>query len=368
MTIREKLLSILSRIIRGIDSKLPDNWKYYTETFAGLILLLASFGSLILAPRSYVSGLAFLLTALYIVPDIRFRVLFRLNVRPPRYSVPVVLLLGLMVAGLFSPQTAGGLLGPTFDSDAEIDVEERQPVKAVSGIAEVRNNGAQDRNYTVGIAKDGELVESKTSLIGSKDSEKFNITVEVQDEGEHSVRFYSSKSNVLTESNNSGFSLEESVTLPNYLNEENIKSSVQQYSPIPQKDLSIIQNVEVNATGDGRKISLRNKAENTYGIFDLMKTATANSFHTSKQIFQDFQDISHVSVSTTADYTYRNGTVQERVILETDLSEEDAENINWQTKTDQIRDDYEYWLNTTTSYTIEENLCEGLSKEINCSR
>jgi hypothetical protein len=367
MNIREKLQSLLFKLLHGIDSKLPDNWKYYTETGIGALLVLGSAGSLLLPPRSYTSGPVFMLIGRCTSPDIRFRILFKLDIRPPRYSVPVVLLIGFMIAGFFSPQTAGGLIGSTFDSDPELSVEERQPVKIVTGKADVRNNGAQPFNYTAGLSIDGELVEQETVLIGSKSSETFNISEEIQDEGDHRVRFYSSSSDELTGSNDTGFSIQDSVTLPNYLNGNNIGSSVQGYSPIPQKDLSIVKNVEISETDEGAEVVLTNKADNVYGVFDVIKTATANSFHSSKQIFEDFQDVSYVTVSTEVDYTYRNGTVREREILRTGLSETDAENLNWQSKPDQIRQDYGYWLNSTTSYEIEQNLCKGLQKNISCT-
>lgn len=367
MTIREKLQYLLSKLLYGIESKLPDNWKYYTETVIGALLVLSSAGSLLLPPRSFISGLVFLLVGIYTIPDIRFRILFKLDIRPPKYSLPALLVLGLMVAGFFSPQTAGGLIGSTFDADPELSIEERQPVKVVTGKADVRNNGAQPYNYTVGLSVDGELAEQETVSISSQSSEAFNLSAEVRDEGDHRVRFYSSRSNELTGSNDTGFSIEDSVTIPNYLNGANIESSVQEYSPIPQKDLSIVKNVEISETDEGAEVLLTNKADNVYGLFDVIKTATANSFHSSKQIFRRFQDISHVTVSTEVDYTYPNGTVREREILRTGLSQSDAEEIDWETKTDQIRQDYGYWLNSTTSFKIEQNLCEGLQKDISCT-
>lgn len=367
MNIREKLQSLLSRLLSGIDSKLPDNWKYYTETGIGLILLLGSMGSLLVPPRSIISGLSFLIVGLYTVPDIRFRLLFKLDIKPPKYSVPAFLLVGLMIAGFFSPQTAGGIVGSTFDADPQITVEERQPVKIVTGTADVSNNGLEALNYTVGLSVDGNVVDQETVSIASKSSERLNLSAEIQDEGDHSVRFYSSRSDELMSSNDTGFSIEDSVTLPNYLNEQNVENSVQEYSPIPQKDLSIVQNVEISQTDEGREVTLTNKADNVYGLFDVIKTATANSFHSSKQIFRRFQDISHVTVSTEVDYTYSNGTVMEREILRTDLSRADEESIEWETLTDQIRQDYGHWLNSTTSYSIEQNLCEGLQKDISCS-
>jgi hypothetical protein len=227
MNIREKLQSLLSRLLSGIENRLPDNWKYYTETAIGSLLLLGSAGSLLMPPRSIVSGLIFLVIGLYTIPDIRFRALFRLNIRPPRYSVPVVVLLGLMVAGFFSPQTAGGLVGSTFDATPQLSVEEQQPVKIVTGTAEVSNNGLEASNYTVGLSVDGDLVDQKTFLISSKGSERFNLSAEVQDEGDHRVRFYSSRSDELTDSNDTGFSIDDSVTLPNYLNEDNVENAVQ---------------------------------------------------------------------------------------------------------------------------------------------
>lgn len=364
------LLGKVKNIFSRIDDKLPDNWKYYTETGIGLFLFLAAFGALFVPPISYPTGLSYLVTAVYLVPDIRFRLLYRLDVRPPRYSVGIVLVLGLVVGGLLSPHQ-GSLeedQAAFSVSSSDLSIVEEKPVKYAVGTAEVENSGLATGNYTAGIARNGNLINHTTATLDPGESTTFNFSLEIQEEGEHDIMFYSSSSDKVREGDGTGFSITETVTLPHYLNSENIKAVVQARSQIPTKDISNITELEVTQAEEGSEIRLVNRPGNIYGVSDLIKTATANSFYATREIFTEFEGVSHVTTVTQTDFTHSNGTVEIRDVLETGLSQEDAAGIDWDNSTSVMRTNYPHWLNLTSSYEIRSDVCESLSSGVECSK
>lgn len=362
------VLGKIKQYILKIDQSLPDNWKYYAETAIGLILTVSAVGSLFVPPTSTVSGIAFLLTGLYTIPDIRFRVLYRLDIRPPRYSVVIILLLGLMIGGSFSPQVSSQSSSAEFTTlSSNLNIEENRPVKTVTGTAEVQNQGGVPGNYSVGLSIDGALVNQSTVTLESGETRSFSFSADLEEEGDHQIKFYSSTT-VLDGSSTNGFQIEDTATVPHYLNSENVREVVQSYSRMTNKDLSNIQEIDVSSSESDTEISLTNKVRITGGLYDLFSTATANSFFASKKIFQEFDNVAYVSTNTRADYTYPNGTVEERTIFETGLSREDADSISWDNATAVIRTNSPYWLNLTSRYRVHSDLCEALSSDVECSK
>lgn len=363
MNILEKIRNTLSKI----DQSLPDNWKYYTETAIGLVFILSSLGSILMPPTSVISGIAFLITGIYTIPDIRFRILYRLDIRPPRFSVIAVILLGLMIGGAFSPQTISSGNSAQFNVvSSNLNVEENRPFKTVTGTAEIQNQGGASGNYSIGLSVDGSIVNSSYVTLESKETRSFRFSTDLEDEGSHDIRFYSS-TNALDESSVNGFQIEDTVRVPHYVNSENVREAVQGYSRMANKDLSNNLEIDISTSSSGTEVSVRSKV-GSGGVYELFSTAAVNSFFASKKIFQEFENVAYVSTETSADYTYPNGTVEERTIFKTGLKLEDAETIDWDNATTVIRTNSPYWLNITSSYEMHSDLCDALSSDVECSK
>lgn len=366
-------LGKIKKTISQIKEKFPDNTRYYLETGLGLFLLLSTAGTLLVPPTSIISGLTYLIMALYTIPDIRYRILYKLKIRPPKYTLPTILILGLLIGGTFGPErtepqaTQGNQGIADFNTISNnIQIDANQQAKTVTATATVENIGTMPGNYTVGLSQDSDLLDSDTRNIEPRESIEYTFTADIQEEGDHDMRLYSSSSNQLEDQENREFSIEETVTVPYYLNRENVKIAVQSYSAITQKDLRDIRNIEITETQRGREVQIKNHADNTYDLFNVMKTASANSYFATKRIYQEFENIAYVATETTTDYTHPNGTIEEKTMLQTGLRQQDAQKINWENTTENFRSDYSYWLNQTTTYQINQQLCQGLSKDTNC--
>jgi hypothetical protein len=364
---REKINSILSKV----DRKLPENWRYYSQTAVGLLLTVSAVGNFLAPYISVVTSLSFLVAGLYTIPDIRFRVLYRLDIRPPKHSVSIVLVLGLLIGSMATSQSA--IPGPENRADLQVEsrdltVIEEKPVKHVIGTAEVRNRGLVSQNFTAGIFVNDNLRNRTTFLLNPGDSETLNLSTEVQREGDQTVVFFTTRGERVVEDNFTGFDIQRSITLPHYLNEENIRTAITGYSRIPQKKFNNITELEVSSTGEGNRVRLVNRLGNVFDTYNLIKTASVNSFHASKKIYQRFEDVEYVTVVMESDYTYPNGTVEIRDGLVTGLSREDAEEIDWDNSTGETRFGYSHWLKLTSTYKIEEELCKTLSSDVECSK
>lgn len=362
------LLGKAKNFFSRINDKLPDNWKYYTETFIGSALIISSIGSFFFPPTSIPSGIAFLLTGLYTVPDIRFRLLYRIDVRPPRYSLIAVLLLGFLIGGMFSPtvnSSAGSAEFVVLSSNLEVETD--KPRKIVTGTAEVQNQGGIAGNYSAGLSVDNSIVNESTVSLDSGESKEFKFSAVLEEQGTHEISFYSSPFDTL-DLDNTDFQIDDSVEVPFYFNSENIRSVVQSYSKISKKDLGNILYIDISESESGTEVTLVNKPEATYGVSDLMTVASANSFFASKKIFQEFETVSYVNTITKTDYTHSDGSIEERTVLETGLSSEDAASIDWEKATSDVRVNYRVWLNMTSDYSMPEDFCESLSSDVDCSK
>lgn len=363
-------MDILGKVklyLSKINQSLPDNWKYYTETAIGLVLTVSAMGSIFVPPSSTVSGIAFLLTGLYIIPDIRFRILYRLDISPPRYSVAIVLILGLMVGGAFAPEISPGNETAEFTVlSSNLNVEENRPVKTVTGTAKIQNPGGASGNYSVGLSVDSSTVNRSYVTLESGETRSFNFSTDIKEEGSHDIRFYSSTT--ADKSATKGFEIEDTVIVPHYVNSENVREAVQSYSQMANKDLSNNLEIDVSTSSSGTEVNVRSKAGTVGGVYELFTTAAVNSFFASKKIFQEFENVAYVSTETRADYTYPNGTVEERTVFETGLNPEDAESIDWDNATAITRTNSPYWLNLTSSHEIHSDLCNALSSDVQCSK
>lgn len=363
----------LKRLGKKIDRKLPDGWRYYTQVFTGLLLILASLGSFIAPPTSIIAGITYFLTALYVIPDIRYRILFKLDIQEPRHSVIAVLVIGLMIASIALPPEDGeGAMSENQGFEVvskNLDVSDANKSKFVNATAEVINHERQPRDYSLGLEIGGDVVETRSVTLEGGESRSFELVTNVEERGDQAVDFYSSNSSRPSDLDESGFLVEKTVNVPYYLNKGTVRNVVTSYSVIPQKNMNNIQEIDIDYGESGRTVFVSSKIGVAYDIFDLVKKASSNSYFASKEIYQNFERVDKVETEMLVNYTHPNGSVETRTVMNTSLESEDAQTVDdWSKKTSDFRTNFRTWLDLASSYSVREDICKSLSTDIECTK
>ena len=188
---------------------ISDNLSYYAQWAFGLLFLLTGFGFF---TDSIISGMITVALGLFLIPKVRESVLENFDFELPKYAVPVVVIIGMAVAGGFLPSDT-----TSSPSDASPSNNIEQPVQNesessgsfnvsnvkvlrssvspkegstplnVTGTLRIENVGNASTEYTVDFNSDSVYMSGKTKPVGAGEERTIQVSYVFDTPGQREV-------------------------------------------------------------------------------------------------------------------------------------------------------------------------------------
>lgn len=139
--------------------------------------------------------------------------------------------------------------------------------------------------------------------------------------------------------------------------EEQIKASVRDAASV-----DTIQEVRVIDTQEAtdKVISVEAREDSYLDSEDAVRTGTETTFEISKQLYTSRDDIERVEVYIYGDFTDQSGEKSEEKAVTVKLSQDTAQQIDWDGLEDRMTVDYKNFLDVADSYIVRQTICEDL--------
>jgi len=342
------------------ESDTTNKLQYYGQWAFGLLFLLTGLGFF---TESVISGIATVMTGLFLIPKIRTSILDKVDFDLPKYAVPVIAIIGIGFAGAFLPSTPSAEFN-VVSQDLTLQIDNESENVIVSGTAEVENVGEVSETYTVGIYREGEQMENSSKTIEPGESASFDLSYIVTESGTHSSELRSSTSEDLEFSGNGDgeFSVSESIDVPYTLTESNIKTLLQEETDYELANTAFgnISRIDVNDDVGDTIVIIEHRSDNYRGEKNIAETAVQSSYTASRIIYERFEDVDEVRTVTKANFQDEYGNVDEENAVEIAISADTAEQINWDNMETNLVLDYRDWLNIADGYFVYLPVCQEL--------
>lgn len=338
---------------------ISNNLSYYAQWAFGTLFLLSGLGFF---GQSIISGLVTISIGIFLIPKVRNEIMENLGFELPKYAVPVIVFVGLGVAGVFLPSSPSAQFN-VVSNNLVLEADNQTQSVVVRGTTEVENIGEKAGSYTVGLYREGEQKENITKTIGPNETVRFDLMYAVTESGSHKAQLRSSTSENLEYSGNGEgeFEVSKTIDVPYVLTESSVSSLVQDVDyGLGAADIETVSNVQILDAGDSKSVLVYNSGGTYWDENDIFKTGVANSYTISRAIFENFDSVDEVVSFTEANSTDQYGNSDSSTAVKISVKRETAGKINWAGIQDRIIGDYKHWLDISDAYKIQYNLCREI--------